>query len=59
MMAEKISLLEDLSKAQDLLSNVYSYACINNMGSLERLMSVADSCIIDARETLNKGGSGE
>lgn len=56
MMADKINMIEDLNKAQDLLSNIYSYACINNMGSLERLMSVADSCIIDAIETLNKGG---
>ena len=52
----KSDLLTDLNKAQDLLGNIYSYADLNNIGSLERLMSVADSCIIDAIALLNERG---
>jgi hypothetical protein len=46
--------LSDLDQAQRLLENVYGYAQDIRNGELERLMSVADSCIIDAIDTLNK-----
>jgi hypothetical protein len=46
--------LSDLDQAQRLLENVYGYAQDIKNGELERLMSVADSCIIDAINTLNK-----
>ena len=41
-----------LEEAQSLLSDVYAVACNENLPSLESLMSVADSCIIEAIELL-------
>jgi len=41
-----------LKEAQDLLSDVYHVACDEGLSDLERLMSVADGCIIDALESL-------
>jgi hypothetical protein len=46
--------LSDLDQAQRLLENVYGYAQDIKNGELERLMSVADSCIIDAINSINK-----
>jgi hypothetical protein len=37
-----------LKEAQDILSDVYHWACENGVEDVERLMSVADGCIIDA-----------
>lgn len=47
-------ILSDLDHAQRLLQRVYNYAQETRNGNIERLMSVADSCIIDANEDLNK-----
>jgi hypothetical protein len=46
--------LSDLDQAQRILERVYHYAQDTKNGNIERLMSVADSCIIDAIEDLNK-----
>lgn len=52
-MTDRDQLLSDLDQAQRLLSNVYHYAQDINDGNIERLMSVADSCIIDAIEAID------
>jgi hypothetical protein len=49
-----LKILSDLDQAQRLLSNVYHYAQNINDGNVERLMSVADSCIIDSIEALDR-----
>ena len=41
-----------LKMAQDLLSDVYHYACENDFGGLENQMSCADSCISDSLDML-------
>jgi hypothetical protein len=41
-----------LRQAQELLSDVYHYACENEFGGLENQLSVADSCIIDSLDML-------
>lgn len=56
-------LMQKLTKAQELLSEVYSWASkreemddFNTFATnpeVERLMSVADSCIIDAMDALD------
>ncbi len=53
-MTERDKLLSDLDQAQRLLSNVYHYAQNINDGNIERLMSAADSCIIEAIEGLDR-----
>jgi hypothetical protein len=45
-------LVSKLKQAQDLLADVYHYACENGMPDLESQMSCADSCIIDSLENL-------
>jgi len=45
-------LMQKLTKAQELLSEVYGVACNSGNFEVERLMSVADSCIIDAMDAL-------
>lgn len=47
-------ILSDLDQAQRLLENVYHYAQDINDGNIERLMSAADSCIIEAIEALDR-----
>ena len=37
-----------LKMAQDILSDVYHYACENGLDVVESNMSVADGCIYDA-----------
>ena len=37
-----------LKMAQDILSDVYHYACENGIGFVEQNMSCADSCIIES-----------
>ena len=37
-----------LKMAQDILSEVYHYACDNNIKGVEDQMSCADSCIIES-----------
>ena len=41
-----------LKMAQDILSEVYHYACDNKVEEIERLMSCADDCIIDSLDYL-------
>lgn len=43
-----------LQQAQNLLSDVYYHACQKPDGRLESLMSVADSCICEALDSLEK-----
>ena len=43
-----------LKTAQDLLSDVYHYACEQGIEEVERQTSVADGCIIDAMNWLDK-----
>ena len=52
-------LREKLDQAQSLLADVYHWACVKETilqrprsPEIERLMSVADSCIIDALDEL-------
>jgi hypothetical protein len=53
----KNDILSDLDQAQRLLERVYGYAQDIKNANVEQLMSVADSCIIDAIEALdNLGG---
>ena len=40
--------------AQDILSEVYHYACDNKIDELERLMSCADDCIIDSLDAFDQ-----
>ena len=47
-------IVEKLKQAQDLLSDVYHYACEQGYEPLEDYMSCADSCIIEAFDYLNK-----
>lgn len=49
---DKDELFEKLAEAQNLLNEVYGVACNNpKLKELEHLMSVADTCIIEALET--------
>ena len=43
-----------LKMAQDLLSDVYHYACENRLVDVESQMSCADSCIIESLDWLTK-----
>jgi len=43
-----------LMDAQDLLREVYRFAIDNGLVELERQMSVADTCIVDALEDNNE-----
>jgi len=45
-------LLDKLKQAQDLLSDVYHFACEIDNAELMGQMSCADSCIIDAFDIL-------
>ena len=47
-------LLEKLEIAQDLLSDVYHWACIEKKENIESLMSVADGCICQALGELDQ-----
>jgi hypothetical protein len=46
--------ISKLQQAQALLSDVYHDACQEGDISLESLMSVADSCICEALDSLEK-----
>lgn len=41
-----------LKMAQDILSDVYHYACENDLREIESQMSCADSCIGDSLDML-------
>lgn len=43
-----------LKMAQDILSDVYHYACESKIDEIERLMSCADDCIIESFNYLTK-----
>lgn len=45
-------LIKKLQQAQSLLSDVYHVAGNERMEEVERLMSLADSCILEAIEQL-------
>ena len=49
-----ILMQEKMKQAQDLLSDVYHYACEQGIEEVERQTSVADGCIIDAMNWLDK-----
>jgi hypothetical protein len=42
-----------LKLAQDLLSDVYHYACDEGIEFVERSMSAADDCIIESKDWLD------
>jgi len=52
---ERTALLmkEKLEQAQQLLSDVYHYACENDLSEVESQMSCADSCIIESLNELS------
>jgi len=45
---------EKLKQAQDLLSDVYHFACDNGIEFVERNMSCADDCIIESFNYLDR-----
>jgi len=47
-------LIDKLRQAQHLLSDVYHYACDNNIQFVESSMSCADSCISESLDYLIK-----
>jgi len=47
-------LLEKLEIAQDLLSDVYHWACKEKKEDIESLMSVADGCVCQAMGELDQ-----
>ena len=50
----KLELQKKLIDAQNLLADVYDYACEHDLSSVESQMSCADSCIIEALDTLEE-----
>ena len=48
-----------LEQAQRLLAEVYAFAGNNGLQELEHLMSVADTCIVDAFEEIECGDTSE
>ena len=46
--------IKKLEKAQDLLSDIYTWAHHSGRSDIEQMMSVADGCIIDAYELFRK-----
>lgn len=44
-----------LEQAQALLNHVYGFACNANLPELERLMSMADTMIVEAYEEIECG----
>jgi hypothetical protein len=56
MITEKIviEMQKKLIDAQKLLSDVYDYACENDLQSVESQMSCADSCISESLDYLIK-----
>ena len=56
MITEKIviEMKDKLIQAQHLLSDVYNYACENDLNSVESQMSCADSCIGESLDYLTK-----
>ena len=49
-----IEMIDKLRQAQHLLSDVYHYACENDIDFIEGNMSCADGCIIESLDYLNK-----
>jgi hypothetical protein len=47
---------EKLKQAQDLLSDVYHFACDNGIDFVERNMSCADGCISESMDWLHNKG---
>ena len=47
-------LMDKLRQAQHLLSDVYHYACENDIDFIENNMSCADGCIIESMDFLRK-----
>jgi hypothetical protein len=54
MELSKDEALKKLKEAQDLLSDIYHWACEYNKSDIESVMSVADGCIIDAYNFFDK-----
>jgi hypothetical protein len=56
MITDKIAIemQKKLIDAQALLSDVYDYACENDLNSIESQMSCADSCIGETLDYLGK-----
>jgi hypothetical protein len=50
----KTEMQKKLIAAQQLLSDVYHYACENELQSVESQMSCADSCIGESLDYLQK-----
>ena len=50
----KADIIQKLMDAQDLLSDVYHYAILNDLVELQSEMSCADQCIIDGIEVLDE-----
>jgi hypothetical protein len=55
-LAEKRNMLKNLSKAQQLLELVYSYAIEHKNYSAEQALSCADTCITEAVDAIENFG---
>ena len=49
----KLELQKKLIDAQNLLADVYDYACEHDLSAVESQMSCADSCIIESLNELS------
>lgn len=49
---------QKLELAQSMLSDIYHFACENQLLEMERIMSVADTMIVEAFEEIECGETG-
>jgi predicted house-cleaning noncanonical NTP pyrophosphatase (MazG superfamily) len=52
---KRTELYASLESAQDLLNEIFSFACSENLPELARLMSVADTMICESFEEIECG----
>ena len=51
---KRTELYASLESAQDLLNEIFSFACSENLTELSKLMSVADTMIVEAFDVLEE-----
>ena len=56
---KRTELYASLESAQDLLNEIFSFACSENLTELSKLMSVADTMICEAFEEIECGQTKE
>ena len=55
----RAELYQKLEKAQELLCDVYQFACNNNLQVLENFMSAADTVITESYDEIECGETAE